>query len=414
MKELSKKQNTIENILCSGLWRDLNINFQRKSYRYCCKTSWEDIKTNNLVDLIENEEINLSRKESLEGIQTKACQICWNDEKKNNFNWRKIANRWEKDKLENYIEKYNLTLNTLVESPKVFVLTFDNLCDQSCLYCGSVDSSRWASELNIAETVKPVNEDIIQDLLLHIKKTTATGIHGAITIQILGGEPTYSANFYKFLEKLQESNVLEENNDCIIFSITTNLNTNKKMFEKFLKYIKLFKTKNVEWHIGVSNESCYELAENVRYGLKWENFDRNLRDLTEQKLADLIVLSPTLNVFVVKTFHEYIDYIYNTIKLTNPMQRLSWVGNWVVDPKALDIGNLDQNLSSYMLESKKVFLQQSNNLNTWKPNIFVDYITSMAYRIEKMEANKKIVKQYIKYLSKIKQNLNTSLLKEQL
>ena len=140
-------------------------------------------------------------------------------------------------------KNYQKNKDLNIVNPSAYVLTFDNICDQSCIYCGPRDSTRWASELNISNFNKNINSKFISEFIKYLNDLYCNDkINGSITIQILGGEPTYSNNFYNFLENMLYTDIGQNEKKCgLNFSITSNLNTNGKKQELFIEYIKKFK-----------------------------------------------------------------------------------------------------------------------------------------------------------------------------
>lgn len=404
-----------DKILCSGQWRDLNISFNRQEYKYCCKNAWKKIKGDYAFkSLLNNSEIEKSRYDMLHGLENNDCNSCWDDYKKTGYSWRNVANRWTKNESIKYLESYQKNKDLNIVNPCAYVLTFDNICDQSCIYCGPRDSTRWASELNVTNFNKNVDSKLIKEFIDYLNDLYLSDkIDQAITIQILGGEPTYSNNFYQFLENIYNTDIGQNNKKCVLhFSITTNLNTNGKKQELFFEYIKKFKKNGWFFHLGISNEGTEKIAENVRFGLKWETFDHNIKYLLHNKLIDLFVMSPTINVFVVKNFKNYIEYIYNAINQYNKDQELTWMGNWVTQPKSLDIANCDPNMNLYIEEAKQIFIN-CKHYNTVRSQNFLECLDQMMLRIKNGKKNYNKVFEYLDYLKKHK-DIDTNLMINQL
>lgn len=404
-----------DKILCSGQWRDLNINFDRKEYRYCCKNNWKQIKNDyTFATLLNNPEVEKSRYDMLHGLENSDCDMCWEDYRKTGYSWRNIANRWTKNESITYLENYQKNKDLNIVNPSAYVLTFDNICDQSCIYCGPRDSTRWASELNISNFNKNINSKFISEFIKYLNDLYCNDkINGSITIQILGGEPTYSNNFYNFLENMLYTDIGQNEKKCgLNFSITSNLNTNGKKQELFIEYIKKFKNNGWCFHLGISNECTEKIAENVRFGLKWENFNYNIKYLLQNKLIDLFVMSPTINVFVVKNFKNYIEYIYDVIDKYNKDQEATWMGNWVTQPEPLDIINCDPTMNSYIQEAKQMFID-NKHYNTVRSENFIECLDQMQIRIKNGKKNYNKIFEYLDYLKKHK-NIDTNLMINQL
>jgi len=383
--------------ICSRAWTDLNIDFYLNRWRYCCKAVWVPIPEKyDHTYFIDNPYIKKTREELATGIETSACNWCWNDYKKTGHAWRDVANVWP-----NGIENENITPS--------LVLTFDNICDQSCLYCGPENSSKWAKELNNSEHVdtSPNTKKQIDAL---VKWLATVETSEQIVFQVLGGEPTYSHNFYYFLEQLKLGNILENSN--IIISVTTNGNTVKNPMEKLLK---IMNSSSWKWHIGLSNEACGEIGENIRYGLNMKRFENNLKLYLNTSNVTRLVFSPTMNAFSVKNFNEYIKLIHSIILSTNKEKEFTWVGNWVNDsPKELDCKYLPKYFSSYIDKAIETMENTSKDLNMDDNSDVYSWLNNMKNRIQNHDENLNIITNYLNRLSHIKPLLNKQILLDQL
>jgi hypothetical protein len=130
-----------------------------------------------------------------------------------------------------------------------------------------------------------------------------TAIKSICRVGVIGGEPLIDPKFSEFLNNLIESynnfpvkkrpnsgyknrsgKMLEDH--APVLWIVTNLNTPAKQWKSFLEYLpRLCEIFKVEIH--ASCESLREKAEYVRYGLKWDRFEKNLRELCSVKLENL-------------------------------------------------------------------------------------------------------------------------------
>jgi hypothetical protein len=90
--------------ICSRAWTDLNIDFYLNRWRYCCKAVWVPIPEKyDHTYFIDNPYIKKTRKELATGIETSACNWCWNDYKKTGHAWRDISNIWKNTSIKKHI-----------------------------------------------------------------------------------------------------------------------------------------------------------------------------------------------------------------------------------------------------------------------------------------------------------------------
>lgn len=159
--------------------------------------------------------MNDLRNDMLAGRKIDGCQNCYFSEK--------AGLRSERDKS---IEMYGK-----VSTPKLRVLNImlDNICNLKCRMCNSSSSHSWKSdEINLyGRTIDAPK----------YKKNTyidTLNLRDIERIELQGGEPLYSPDFEKILDKLNEQNTLEN----VELWITTNATIipSKKAIEYFDRF----------------------------------------------------------------------------------------------------------------------------------------------------------------------------------
>lgn len=140
-------------------------------------------------------------------------------------------------------------------------LRWTNHCNQACVYCGPLYSSKWAQE--VGEKIKS-NDNSRKE----VKEYVFKNIKQLKNIYLAGGEPLLMKENKEFLELL-----LKENPN-VNLRINTNLSTTVTgVFELCCKF------KNVHWTISV--ESIEQEYEYIRYHGNWNNFLKNLLIIKE-------------------------------------------------------------------------------------------------------------------------------------
>ena len=400
--------------ICSRAWTDLNLDFHLDNWRYCCKSVCSPLpKTFDVDYLTNNPIINKQRNELQNGVKTKLCAKCWEDYKDTGSAWRDIGNRWSGNN-PNFKSKPLKEWIRVSSIPAQLVLTFDNICDQSCLYCGPNNSTKWEKELNEYNGTDTNTKNQIDILVDWIVKTyTHDSVAKSVVFQILGGEPTYSYNFYYFLSRLKEKGYgTKKGNIHTIISITSNGNTTEK---KMANLLELINDLSFEWHIGLSMEAFGNVGENIRYGLNVKNFERNLKSYLKEDKVSRIVFSPAMNVFNIKTFHLYIEWVHSIIKITNKEKKFTWVGNWVTDsPDQMDCKHLPKSFVKYINMAETVMKETSKDLNIDEYHNITTFFNDMKKRIQNYTENTNIIENYLDHLATIKKNLNKQSLLEQI
>ena len=147
------------------------------------------------------------------------------------------------------------------------------------------------------------------------------------------------------------------------------------------KIIDKMSSSKLKWGIGISNESYGEDAELIRYGLDWNRFKENFVRYIQHPKIELIVLSPTINIFNLKSFPQYISWVYEQFKTHAPNKEFTWYGNFISWPIELDIANLPIYYLKYMEQAKKVVLDNVANSNHVYHENFITFLDNMILRI---------------------------------
>ena len=361
-----------EETYCSKSWTDVNINFELRSVSHCCKALPHEFPDKLTEDFISrNEFITDRRIVSLKNIKHTDCSNCWNDYDKGNSAFKEWANKWDNSFIEN--KKSSLSSDSHVSYIEIRP---DRICDMSCIYCWSGSSSKIAQEegINIVDNTKEEDYTVFKNWIKnHINKE----IHANTIIFIfLGGEPTASNRFYELVDFIDVCS--KDSNKHIRLEICTNANSKRFLMDKIVAKMD---TSNLSWGIGISNESFGEDAELIRHGLDWTCFQENfVRYITHPK-TELIVLSPTVNIFNLKSFPQYISWVYEQFKTHAPNKEFTWYGNFISWPTELDIANLPIYYLKYMEQAKKVVLDNVANSNHADPENFITFLDNMIFRI---------------------------------
>jgi len=359
----------IDNTYCSKSWTDVNINFELRSVSHCCKAmphQFPDKLTENFIS--RNEFITDRRIVSLKNITHTDCNNCWNDYNKGNSAFREWANKWDSSFIKNKDLTDDKHINYIEIRP-------DRTCDMSCIYCWSGSSSKIAQEEGIT-----INDNTNEDDYIVFKSWIKNHLERddleqkEIIFIFLGGEPTASERFYDLVDYIETVS----NNKNVRLEICTNANSKQFLMDKIID--KMSKSK-LKWGIGISNESYGEDAELIRYGLDWNRFKENFVRYIQHPKTELIVLSPTINIFNLKSFPQYISWVYEQFKTHAPNKEFTWYGNFISWPIELDIANLPIYYLKYMEQAKKVVLDNVANSNHVYHENFITFLDNMILRI---------------------------------
>ena len=208
------------------------------------------------IEKILNGSTNIKLKQDmLSDRQPGNCQGCYLQEK-NRSSLSSISSRLyyrkeiaSKTELNIYDDEKNFSL-------KHVDLRWTNSCNQACVYCEPMLSSKWAQELG---THISSNKEARQS----VKEFVFDNIEKLQNVYLAGGEPMLMKENLEFLQLLKQKNP-----DCSI-RINTNLSTTKTgIFDLVCSF------PNVHWTVSV--ESIGQEYEYIRYHGSWDEFGKNL------------------------------------------------------------------------------------------------------------------------------------------
>ena len=347
---------TIKDSMCFKTWYDLTIHLPEQYIYWCCKTirTKEQIEptkfdSNNLtLDFIINNPIIQKRKRELvSGVRSPECRDCWSNEDATGSSFRTAY----------YGNDFsNLTDSHLNDLPnkdltRKIEIVLSNNCNTACVYCWEGLSTRWQKETGVKfkNTDDAVFEKVINvlneywDAELKNKKK--------LTFSLLGGEPFFSNHMFDFIEKF--INKLDvQDGQTIEIETTTNLNFTEKTFNRFVNLIK--KNDKIRYTINVSGEAIEKKMEYIRWGTKWETWDKNFDNVCSfaKELPMLnIAIGSAHNSLSLPYLKDFLQYIENK----NLKIPLTMVSNWVDFPEPLSIGMLDKNRQTEVDEALHFF-----------------------------------------------------------
>lgn len=355
---------------CSKSWTDINIDFETRTVKHCCKA-----KVYDFPDVLTEEFISMSagikerRQQSLENIAHHDCNSCWIDYSKGNSAYRDWANRWTEDKL--------LTVDDSDKYINYIEIKTDRICDMSCIYCSSWSSSKVAQEQNEPYIDKTNENDytVFKSWIKNFLSRTDL-ISDQIVFIFLGGEPTASARFYELVDFIEEAAAVTDKR--VRLEICTNANSKSYLMNKLVDRMDRSK---LSWGIGISNESFGQDAELIRHHLVWDRFSENFIKYIQHPKTELIVMSPTASVFNLKTFHQYIDWVHEQFRIHAPDKEFTWYGNYTSWPDEMDIAYLPKDYVKYVDMAEQAINKQSGNSKYMYQDNFRDYLKQMKNRI---------------------------------
>lgn len=305
IKSLTEDQYWQKESFCPVAWRGVYVDPTGRVDNCCISDNrLGDLNNSPIGDVLQGPRAIEIRQSMIDGKLPDGCRVCCNGESDNlrvNF-----LNKFIDHDREIYDDVRGFRLNYLD-------LRWRNTCNSACVYCGPELSSRIAAEQGIeirsdTSTIDATKRFIVENI-------------GDIKhIYLAGGEPLLIRENEWLLETLIDRDLSPN------ILVNTNLSTiNNRVFDLLCKF------PNVTWMI--SGEHVGEHYEYIRYGSRWETFDRNLEtliDIVGPKNHDYIF---NLVYFILNLdgFWQYTDWIKSK-NLKKYQVHPAWIGNGNSDP----------------------------------------------------------------------------------
>jgi organic radical activating enzyme len=283
------------------------------------KIPLEELKTN--PSALHNTEFKKSvRKEMLNGLRPEECDYCWRIEDNTGEFSDRVLKSLDSYSINDYDTIVNLTGNENYY-PRYVEVSFSNVCNFKCSYCGPTFSSKWVEEINRYGDYKLMHGakyNYIKSEETNIKtsednpytdafwKWFPDAIKHMHTFRITGGEPLLSKHTFKVIEYL-----LNNPQPNLEFAINTNACPPDKIWDKFVKLIKRMEDDKCVKKIlvYVSAESTGLQAEYSRFGMNWNAFTKNVEDLLDKTENVFISFMSAFNILSLPTFYSFLEYI---------------------------------------------------------------------------------------------------------
>ncbi len=301
---------------CAFPWTNLYIaNFNQMMP--CCNFTDAFQVSTSPTEFFHGEQMNKIREDMLAGKEIPGCENCYFNERAGVPSERSKAN--------------NLFGTVTTPQLRMVDIMLDNVCNLKCRMCNSAYSHRWKSD-EIAlygraiDAPKYKKNSYVDDLNLdNIER-----------IILQGGEPLYSPDFEKVLDKLNEQNTLEN----VELWISTNATIIPS--EKVVGYLKRFKFVS----ISLSLDGYDKLFEYIRKNADFEKVKKVL-DFFHSLASETISFGINCTVTIYNINH--ISDIKEYYKKNYP--KFNWSQNGLILPEELCISNTPQEFKDELFKT---------------------------------------------------------------
>ena len=276
----------------------------------------DEIKDN--VNALHNSSYKKSvRKQMLNGQRPAECDYCWRIED----NTEQFSDRVYKS-----IEPWSYADMEKIKSmsgdedvyPRHVEISFSNICNFKCSYCGPEFSSKWVSEINKYGPYKlpsgmhfnPIqNKQILErqenPYIDAFWKWWPEAVKHMHTLRVTGGEPLMSKHTMHVIDHLLENPQPE-----LEFHLNTNGNPPDNIFIEFTKKVQLLIDNNCikRFVLFTSAESHGKQAEFSRDGLDWNKFTDNIEYFLKNTRETQVVFMCAFNILSLPSFKQFLEY----------------------------------------------------------------------------------------------------------
>lgn len=230
-------------------------------YKPCCK--WTENLTNkgktlqapkdSILDAFHADDMNLLRKDFLDGRKNSACEVCWSEEAQGIRSMRS----------DSFDYKLDASILVEIQYPKRLDLYMSNICNLKCRICSATYSSKWINEAN--ETLGE-NETVHKNFTDTNFQTIKDSLHEIVELGLFGGEPLYNKETEELLQYCVDKGYSK--------NIQLLINTNGTIYSE--KWVELFK----RFKKVLLNFSIDDIDERFNYqrkGADWNAVNKNLK-----------------------------------------------------------------------------------------------------------------------------------------
>jgi pyruvate-formate lyase-activating enzyme len=388
LKSVNDDLDKVSKSFCIAKWKQVTLHLQNGTNHSCHHPRVHHIDKSaieiNPAALHNTGYKKEQRKLMLENIRPKECDYCWRIEDSNEHQFSdrilKSADTWAYQYKEEVLKAGYI--NDV--DPSYLEISFSNVCNFKCSYCGPAISSQWMEEIE-RYGVYPNNsyipsvKSLIDRNLLPIPNKDYNPYVEAFwnylpkiyknlhTLRVTGGEPLLSKDTFKILDY-----IIENPNQNLILAINTNLNPPDELLEKFLHKVNIIVSKKLikDFRIFTSGEAAGACAEYSRFGLDYNKWLKNIELCYKMIHNCQLTIMSTYNIFSLTSYTEFLSDILKIKKLISDKRNLFILDiPYLRSPEYLSVLNLDKQEKNYIndhlnfLESNSTYTNQLGFVN---------------------------------------------------
>ena len=314
------------------------------------------------------------RKQMLNNERPDECDYCWRIED----NTDEISDRVYKS-LEPWsmidLEKTMHMNGDEDVYPRYVEISFGNVCNFKCTYCGPPFSSKWTEEIKqhgpynllrskyngINEEKQPIANKDENPYIDAFWKWFPQAVMKMKVFRITGGEPLLNKNTFKVMQYL-----LDNPQPHLEFAVNTNACVPDESWEKFTSLAESLTWKNniKKMSVFVSAESTDQQSEYSRDGMNWSVFKNNIQNLLRDAGDVDITFMSAFNILSLPNYKKFLEYV-DTLKKQN-RGRIKLDIAYVRHPEFLDVKIATESMVKQYLDPCVEYISSNPHFDNWE------------------------------------------------
>jgi hypothetical protein len=299
------------------------------------------------------------RNQMLNGERPSECDYCWRIEETEKYSDRVLMSK----KFDSLPYRKDIISSDRYD-PTMLEVSFSNVCNFKCAYCGPQFSSLWTSEIaNLGAYPTSGNyNQIYESQILDREhnpyidafwKYLPTMYDKLHTLRITGGEPMLSRHTEKLLEY-----IIQHPNKKLTVVINSNLGAPKHIIANFIELLEKVQKNVKRIEIATSGESYGRHAEYVRDGLNYQEWLLNCYYVLSALPKLRLSLMCAYNVLSITSFSRFLEDI---IALKKECKRVKLSVSYVRHPSFLHVSLAPKVWRPILEESRNTLKKHFNN-----------------------------------------------------
>lgn len=328
---------------------------------------------NNPMALHNTSQKKQARKQMLNNERPSECDYCWRIED----NTQEYSDRIYKSLEPWSMRDIDKVINSNGDEdvyPRYVEVSFGNVCNFKCAYCGPPFSSKWTEEIkqhgaynllrskynDIKIDNQPIPHNKDNPYIDAFWKWFPKAVNHIKVLRITGGEPLLNKNTMKVLQF-----IIDNPQPGLELAINTNACVPNEVWRKFTALVDMltFNKYVNKIKVFVSAESLGDQAEYSRDGMSWGEFASNIKELMNNSECELTFMS-AFNVLSLPTYMDFLKFV-NTIKTQN-LGRVDLDIAYVRHPEFLDIKIATDTLIRQYLKPCVDYVSSNPNFTNWE------------------------------------------------